>query len=513
MNFLKNERSILSLKSSIISILIAHSIFFFNSYYMNNVDCYVLEGASIHLSSGRYIGCLLQYITTGFGFLAVIKPVNFIISMIFIILIILLILEIFDVRNKMHIILFSLLFPVQPCIIQTLGFQFVSHFDFLSELLMVLAVYLILNKKQIILPILFIVLSLGIYQAYLPIGICLIFIYIFKNILISSSDTAGGGIGNYKKYISSVVKDVVRYIIIFTVSIFIYIIINKVVLNIYDLDMYEYQNFGKNVISDISIFGYLDRIRLCYVHVFDTVFSNYGNICEFPIISYFLSVYIIIFLIKLICKIHNDKFKLFATLFLLIISPIVFDFSYFMAGISVNRIQTSLYFIILMPIIIDDIYYRNVNLENILLFFSNNSIRYLSIILLCFSMLISIGEHYNLYILNKDFERYMNYVVNCIISHDEYKDGMTVFTVGDYKGPKYQGSINANNFYKIHEKPNINNITWEYAIGQYFLLYGSVNFRGKCTEERKAMYADRPCFPDTNSMWGDKDRFYIKFSD
>lgn len=515
------SRKKLSFIFSVLSCFIAHGFFLFNSYYMNNVDCYVLFGASVHPRSGRYIGYILQKLTEGMGFYTVIKPANILISFIFIALISMILIETFDIKNKICVLLFALLFPLQPCIIQIMGFQFVAHFDFFAEFLMALATYYIIKNKNLILSILFIVISLGIYQAYLPLAVMMVFGYIF--IMLISNE----------QYVE-MLKIIIRSIISYLIGILIYIIGNNIFLRINNITMYNNNGFGENVVSDIGIIGYFGRIVKTYVHFIEVILGKYGNICNFPLLSYFLVALLVLILIKIFAsKMILNKNKILLIIMILL-SPIIFDFSYIMSGISPARVQTSLFFIVLFPIIVFDkidgdlvintlekvtvnVREETKNILYVILtkinYLYKNIIIWVVIVFICMFTFISIGEHYNLYVVNKDFERNVNYIVNTIYNHPDYKDGMRIITVGNYHQMRNEGSIKDTRFFKIHERPNISNITWQYSMEQYFKLYGSIIVEWAATEEEAEKYKDMPCFPNDGCMKKINDNdFIIKFS-
>ena len=100
------------------------------------------------------------------------------------------IITMFDVKSHKNAALIGALFVVFPTATSTIFFKYTAHYYGVAILLAVWAAKkLVTSKRGFILGTLFIVLSLSIYQAYLPLTIGLLVLYLLKRVLDDKNAT------------------------------------------------------------------------------------------------------------------------------------------------------------------------------------------------------------------------------------------------------------------------------------------------------------------------------------
>ena len=269
-----------------------------NNYY---------NGYSWELSLGRFglyiIGIFKSFIT--------IPHLELIISYLLIGIITYLLIDIFKVDNKINKALIILFMVLSPIISANLLFTYCSSSYLLSFLLGILSLYTfnkIENKYlKIIIPIILIIGSLSIYQAYLSMIVTLFVLYQLKLIFDHKF--------NYKKMIN--------YIVMIIISLISYFILVKITQFIFHIDMASYSNANKigfGLITSIPS-KIIDSYKLTYQFFFTDIFMKnkylHNNILNLLlIISFIISIIINIKTNKL-----NNK-EIIEVLLIIILLPI-----------------------------------------------------------------------------------------------------------------------------------------------------------------------------------------------
>lgn len=163
-------------------------------------------------------------------------------SVIYIALTVVVIIELFQVKNPIVILLIGGLTAAFPGITETFYFEFTADGYMLAMLLAALAVYHSnfehTGWKTTILPIVFICLSCGIYQAYVSFALLLTLFY-FVNELLENRRTSQ----EYRKYI-------LRQILIYAVGMILYYVIWKICMAVQGAGATSYQ--GIDEVSNLA---------------------------------------------------------------------------------------------------------------------------------------------------------------------------------------------------------------------------------------------------------------------
>ena len=347
------------------------------------------------------------------------------------------IIEIFKIKKIIISIIISILFILQPCIVNTLGFWFVAHIYYIALFFNLYAIDMMLNKNKIIIPILINILVLGIYQAFIPL---ILSVGLIKFIIDIIDD----------KKNKTVFKNSLKFLLLNIICVTIYILLNKIVLSYYQLKI-DFQGMGENIIADTGIIEYIKNFFNTYKNFYDFIFNGYGYYSQFNIlipIILFLIITSICLITILFFNIKKEN-RLLYIIFILLLIP-AFDFQNIMANTNqVIRIKTAHIFLLIFPLIIFDkikfdIIFKNINIKKI---FMEKIYPYVYTFLILFMIYICMGNHQNLINNNDDIKRTINYITNMIISNPEYDDDTNIVLIGhfyEYNG--FDSVVNNNNF-------------------------------------------------------------------
>lgn len=269
MEKLKNNRFVLTIcniekqyKIAFFSVIIfgvlAHGMALFNKYSVfDDIGSMYYLGSSY--SSGRWmIGIFseLEYLIWGNG--SVSLPLfNGGLSIVLTAISTCVIISIMDIRKKGTCIVLSGLMVSIPVITSLFGYMFTAPIYSLALLLSVCGCFLICKRRkwyQFLLGIVCFACSLGIYQAYFSVSLCILLIYLFKDIYFLNKGT--------HHYIKTSC-----YLFAACLSGFVlYLITNQCFLWIFDVKLDGYAGI-KSMASE-SFFSYLHRIVIAYLRFF-----------------------------------------------------------------------------------------------------------------------------------------------------------------------------------------------------------------------------------------------------
>lgn len=231
-----------------------------------------------------------------------------------------LICTIFDLKKKWQMVLVSLLIATAPQFSSTFLFIYCADSYCLSFLLSIFSVYCMTNydKKKWLLPIgmLAIVLSLSMYQAYIAITITLTILYMLKKLLDSEKI-------DIKKYIFQFLK----YMCIILISMFLYMIITKIILAICNVNFADYKGASGMSITNIinNMFVTIPRTYQDFNQFLfgdRLILNDYWNT---NIINILLIILNLICLIYLLIKSKGILIKTIFTIIILIILPLTIN--------------------------------------------------------------------------------------------------------------------------------------------------------------------------------------------
>lgn len=249
--------------------------YFFNEYFI---------AGNWEISLGRFVTRYIDKLTYGMNASIMIS----IIAIVIFILNAIVVCRIFEINNNFIAGIVSILIMLSPKTSSLLMYYFASETNAIGMLLCSLAIYLYkLNKRNFIISILCIVLSLGIYQAsiaqlaFLSLGLILVFVMSHEDDL-------------YKKICWLVLIDVIGIIF--------YYVVMKVILKINNLELADYRGTGNVSISNMLI-HLPDSIIRTYKDFFDYFFgrnilANAFSIIKWNYIFFCISLFSIIIILN-----------------------------------------------------------------------------------------------------------------------------------------------------------------------------------------------------------------------
>jgi len=241
-----------------------------NNYYYN--------GYSWELSLGRFglylIGILKSFIS--------IPHLELILSYLIISLITYLLIKLFNVEDKINKVFIILFMVLSPIISANLVFAYCSVPYLLAFFLSILSIYLFEQLKnkylKTIIPIILMVISLSMYQAYLSLIITVFMLYTLKKIFDKEFD--------YKLFIN--------YLVMILISIITYFISMKLSQIVFHINMADYSNassIGINTILTIPS-KIIDSYKLTYNFLFTDQFMKniymHNNIINLLLVIIFI---------------------------------------------------------------------------------------------------------------------------------------------------------------------------------------------------------------------------------
>lgn len=196
-----------------------------------------------------------------------------------------LILDVLEIRSCVSCALLSGVLVVFPTIISLFGYVYTMDYYGIAVLLAVAAVWIAVRCKHVwsglLLSVVCMVLSLGIYQAYIGIALTLFMIVFMKRVLQSNED----------RFQDQLLTGV-RYVGILGISYVGYMIINKLFVHFMHVQMVDYQNL--NSMGHITLDSLKQGIRMAYK---DMIRPNPELFPQQMRYAY----YVCIFLIGLLC--------------------------------------------------------------------------------------------------------------------------------------------------------------------------------------------------------------------
>lgn len=507
---------ILSSASCFIIGILAHGYFIFNQIY-NSDSVYVPHGMSPILAFGRWAGVIINsFVRIYLDNSLVVISFNIILGLILLSLCAAQIIEIFNVKNKFISIVIGALLPIQPFIINSIGYSFVFHFYCFALLLTVYSTKLLLINKKIIIPSLFIGISLGIYQAYFTFFLALIFTYYFLYV-IDGQD------------VKELFAFTWKVLFVTFASLVVFVVGNAITQNVFESSMSGHFGMGSTGLPKAGILGILLSFLKPYEYFLEIYLGKYGHVANFPIMQVCLLLIFILFIIlafKLLKKIfYNKKINFVIAIIFILLIPICINMQLLYVTGNIARMQTNIYFIYLIPLLMLDrirvdgseLNLFSIKVSNNINFlpkFITNAILYLFIFVTLHFVFVSNGEHYRLFLLQQKYERTMQNITNLIITNKDYNDSMSIVICGNYKTPKAIMDFKNLRPFDIHDRFSDGQFSTDYSYGYAFMQMANLNVALKIPDNEKYKYKDIPNYPNPNCVQKIDDYvLLIKFSD
>ena len=235
--------------------LLCHGIMLFNKYLTyDDANYFALVGSTY--KSGRWMLGILEDLThVLFGSYPYSIPVvNGFLTIIFIAIAACLIVNLFCINNKLLICAESMLLVSTPVVTSMMGYMFTAPYYGLGLLLSVFGAFLICKYRKwysVLAGIIVCACSIGVYQAFLPVSLCILLFYMIKEIFDSENAVW-----------TVFLKKTFYYLATTFASLGIYVLLNKLFLTIHHEQLSDYQ--GISGMGKASVSEYLHRFLFSY---------------------------------------------------------------------------------------------------------------------------------------------------------------------------------------------------------------------------------------------------------
>lgn len=352
---------------------------FFNTDATDSLRAYGSTRAEV--GSGRFIGHLLDILFENLGFYQSFRFINVLLYLVFAAAAAALVVLIFEIKNKLFAVLIMFLIMSSAVSSGILAYFYVSHMYGLVFFLSVLSSYLLLKKDFVLLPVFLISLSLGIYQAFLPTTILVIFLYQYLKLLEENNNS----LSNLHAWL----KKTLLYGFVTMAGLTIYLLSNRFYLKFTGESISGYAGMGENVLPDFTISRILSFVSESYRLFFSSGFSDEYFISDNLIIRLCLifSLLILLFEIFYILRSSLKERQWVKTITLSILSvllPLFINLPMLIMTDVGERASLNWYFLFIIPIT----FYEHLGI------FKNLKAtlgRYVICILICVFSFISIG--------------------------------------------------------------------------------------------------------------------------
>ena len=393
---------------SFFSTIIIHLFMLVNNW-KNHDSLWHLHSDMNLSSSGRftlkYLGLFSSYFDLHY--------LNLFISCIFLSLGVTILVEIFEVTNKKHIALFSVIYAAFPSVSGIFSYAFTADAYFISFFLTIVAIYICTKNKWLcIVGIGLIYIALGTYQANLTLAIIIV-ILIFVQRLLNGNEKTN--------------KEFILYFITITTGLLLYVIHFKIYQIIYRELLTEYG--GISEAGNINFDTIITAFKSAQASFNDFIFNNFHFINLFEI---FNLVFLLLIVVSLIMLVATSKIKITNSIFVLLILFFAPYYVYLIYFVSPN-----VYYHVLMlqnvPLIslIGIFILQNHKLE-IKIFNVLKKMIIVTLIIISFNLILITNIYYEkLSLINSYTDSLMTKISYRIETHKDYPNIESIMVIGN----------------------------------------------------------------------------------
>lgn len=421
---LKKPEMIAVLSSLLLGVLV-HAYALMN-VLQNHDNIYAQpSGYGTGLSSGRWtltiLGDLVEFMTGGFNsplmggliflsFLA--ASVYFIVSM-------------FHLHNRLSAAMVGMTFMVFPTVVSTMFYRFTAGYYGLSIFLAVLAAWILVkNKYGFFYSAIFTAISLGIYQAYFPLTVSLLVLYLIKQALIEDI--------NWKQLFIRGIYFCGSLIL----GLILYFGILHLCLYLYETELSAYQ--GLDSIGKITLPQLLSLIKDSFITFFQFPYSNEFSLSPIPLISWTYGVLNALTAIIGIYSLIIKKRKVSLTLMILllfVVFPIAADLIIIMCPNSaIDALMVySLVTILFAPVVLlETLVGENQKITRFRHIMTRAVVTTLSVMIIAYTYMANVN-YTAAYFANRQTENYLNSLVAQVRMTEGFTPDMQWAFIGKFE--------------------------------------------------------------------------------
>lgn len=424
-------------------------------------------------------------------------------------------LDILNIKNKYFRVLICGVLMTFPAMASTFAFTYTITAYSISIFLSIISVAFLRSEKPIfnVFGIITIILSVGIYQAY----ICITMIMLIMLLIMDCKDE--------NKNAKKIIYNCIKYIVFIAVALILYLVITKGINHMLNIRFSKYRGFDsmgiftiKEVIDGI-LSSYHNILKLFSNSVISDTFGTSEYMKNLTLITIVFSIILILVrFVDLIKKKNIAKAILMLILFLL--QPIALDFIAVVnpkIGILYSVMIYQYAFVIIEPIVLCE--YFNIKSKKI------KKVIYMLFIIIIFQFATVANEfHFRLCLGYENIYSFYDGLIDRIEKMDGYDKSMPVLFIGNYSG-----ELNTNYHDYFNEIVRIGgsfeNYTLEPEDGYRFLKYFiGVNLKYNIKYEHVKKedindimqlneYKEMNVYPYNNSIKEINGIIVVKFSD
>lgn len=349
---------------------------------------------------------------------------NGIIALIFIAISVCIIVKILKIESKIQQCLIGGVMATFPAITSAMAYMFTITSYSTSILLAVMAAYLATkkeNKIKLLLSVICLTISLGIYQAYISLTATIFIIILMQKCM------------NKDKELKEIIFEAIRYFIILVISLLLYLIVTKIVNTFASANLAEYQGFKD--MGHITIYGVLVGIAKSYFSFIKILSSDWNGITIGIVLKI---LYLIIMIVDFTYIIANfikakklDTKKAIAFLLFCCMLPVSMNTTYILSSDSwVHSIMVYAdFFILILPIILSATLVKSKQTKFI------NKITYIILAIIIFQYITIANECYlRLKLAYNNNHSFYTTLITRIENTDGFDENTKIAFIGRYKG-------------------------------------------------------------------------------
>lgn len=263
--------------SAVVIGLMTHLYQFTNKLYNYDELWNTPNGYGIGAETGRwFLKIVGDFATAQFGNHSL-PLVNGMISILFLAVSAALVVDMFGIKEKLPAVLIGGFMVAFPAVVCMFLFMFTAVYYSMGIFFCILAAWLVIRFPKKVLPAIaaaaLLACSLGLYQAYFPAAVTLLLMHIILLCAFESGD---------KKW-KDIILTALRYLGVLLAGLIAYMILNRVLLSVWNLEMVNYQ--GLDSMGKISPAELLDALKRCYQDFLALCTGNVMNLNQTHLIK------------------------------------------------------------------------------------------------------------------------------------------------------------------------------------------------------------------------------------
>lgn len=464
---------------------ICHGYMFF-SKLPNFDDSVSLYNKGLTLEVGRWFIPFTRFLSKGMSIPIVIG----LFSLICIVLSVWLVCDLLDIRSKIYVLVLGMLMISFPVVTGTFTFMFTADAYFLSLFFSCLSIWLVSKKSnaiRLVLSIILLAFSIGIYQAYYDVACALVCIYILLQLTKNKGEI-------FSK--SGSCKNIVAMLCTLAGGMILYLLINKIVFYISGVEyetatlMELFQNIPKAIYD-----SYVNFISIFIKDFAGISYCRAVKVCLFGLWLLFVIIYEVLIIKKGLWNIILGNV-------VLLILPIALNFINF-AMINREMDTLMIYSYIFIPILPFTLVYNK---------FTEVKLEYIYKVLISFLIMILSWQYMlqsNRIYVGMDLAKsaaisYYTSIITEIKMTEGYRDDMPVVFLGENtedetvfnNGEVYRGDVRG----VMHLKRYINMYSRD-SFMAYYCGFSPVKYSGSLEElEKQKEIKNMPYYPDDGAI-------------